>query len=413
MVQKAKEQHPEAKYIVEKLAEAGFHAYYAGGWVRDYLLNHPSDDIDIATNAPPETIQKLFPRNVPIGIAFGIILVLIDDKEFEVATFRSDIAYIDGRRPTRVEFTTAKEDAKRRDFTINGMFYDPLKEEILDYVEGKKDLEKKIIRAIGNAHERIKEDRLRMIRAVRLASRLNFSIEPQTIQAIRAHANELFPAVAIERIWQEFYKMSNYPGFCKSLITLHEFGLLQTIFPDLKGTNTAEIQKRLHAIDDFPKGTPVIAYLLELFPEYDLDQRTKLCKYLKLSNTEIQFVHFLYEAENMEKKHKIENIEWAYFYANAFSNKCIMIFAARLPIHDRNSYLEKHEERKHQLQKAIFRIQHRDPVVKSQHLKEQGIPPGAKMGKLLMEAERIAINDDLEDPQKVLAKLKKLPLWTT
>src|SRR5438105_13854856 len=133
------EEHRQARAIVGRLAAAGFIAYYAGGWVRDLLLKHPSDDIDIATNAPPETIQALFERTVPVGIAFGIVLVILDGKQYEVATFRQDFDYTDGRRPERVAFTTAVEDARRRDFTINGMFYDPLKNEIIDYVEGQKD----------------------------------------------------------------------------------------------------------------------------------------------------------------------------------------------------------------------------------------------------------------------------------
>src|SRR5262249_42065141 len=157
-------EHPQARTIVETLTRAGYIAYYAGGWVRDLLLGHPSDDIDIATNAPPAVVQQLFANTVPIGLAFGIVLVLIEGREYEVATFRSDVGYTDGRRPSHVHFTSAKEDAKRRDFTINGMFYDPLKQEVLDYVEGKEDLEKKLIRAIGDPHERIREDRLRMIR---------------------------------------------------------------------------------------------------------------------------------------------------------------------------------------------------------------------------------------------------------
>ena len=161
------EEHPQARYIVDTLAKAGFVAYYAGGWVRDFLLGHPSDDIDIATNAPPETIQALFPKTVPIGIAFGIVLVIVEGHPYEVATFRNDLEYQDGRRPLRIEFTTAEEDAKRRDFTINGMFYDPLQKTVLDFVGGQQDLQKQLVRAIGNPHARIAEDRLRMIRAIR------------------------------------------------------------------------------------------------------------------------------------------------------------------------------------------------------------------------------------------------------
>ena len=144
------EEHPQARKVIDTLHRAGFIAYYAGGWVRDFLLQHPSDDIDIATNAPPETIQALFEHTVPIGIAFGIVLVIIEGHQYEVATFRQDLDYLNGRRPERIEFTTAKEDAKRRDFTINGMFYDPIRKEVLDYVEGKADLKAGLIRAIGN-----------------------------------------------------------------------------------------------------------------------------------------------------------------------------------------------------------------------------------------------------------------------
>lgn len=194
------QEHPQARFIVDTLIEHGFSAYYAGGWVRDFLLQRDSDDIDIATSAPPEAIQKLFPHTVPIGIAFGIVLVIVEGHQYEVATFRQDIEYKDGRRPAAIAFSSAEEDAKRRDFTINGMFYDPIEQKVLDFVEGIADLEAKIIRAIGDPHERIREDRLRMIRAARLACRFHFTIEENTKAAIRAHAKELFPAVAIERI---------------------------------------------------------------------------------------------------------------------------------------------------------------------------------------------------------------------
>jgi poly(A) polymerase len=256
------EEHLEARYIVETLANAGFVGYYAGGWVRDLLLQVPSDDIDIATNAPPETIQALFPKTVPIGIAFGIILVLVNGRQYEVATFRQDFDYHDGRRPTRISFTTAEEDAKRRDFTINGMFYDPIKKEVLDFVGGKIDLEKKIIRAIGDPHQRIQEDRLRMIRALRLSCRFGFLIEPLTEAAIRAHANELFPAVAIERIVQELEKGKASGKLRELLIQLHEFGLLGAIFPNVKPLYKAEIEKRLEPLKRFPSNTPLIVSLL-------------------------------------------------------------------------------------------------------------------------------------------------------
>src|SRR3990167_3427186 len=274
------DEHPQAEFIVDQLAKAGFIAYYAGGWVRDFLLQHPSDDIDIATNAPPETIQALFSHTVPIGIAFGIVLVIIDGHQYEVATFRQDLDYHDGRRPSRIIFATAQDDAHRRDFTINGMFYDPKKDEILDYVNGRADLEAKIIRAIGNPHERIKEDRLRMIRAIRLACRFSFQIEEKTKAAILVHAKELFPAVAIERVWQEFTKGHNFGKLYPMLIMLHEFHLLETIFPVLKNQSIQDLKQELIYIQNYPKNAPLIASFLPLFPKASVEEQIALCKKL-------------------------------------------------------------------------------------------------------------------------------------
>lgn len=406
------EEHPQARFIVDTLSKAGFVAYYAGGWVRDLLLNHPSDDIDIATNAPPETIQALFPHTVPIGIAFGIILVIVEGHQYEVATFRQDLDYKDGRRPTRVEFTTANEDAKRRDFTINGMFYDPLREEVLDYVNGKADLEAKIIRAIGNPHERIKEDRLRMIRAVRLSCRFGFQIEAQTEKAIRAHARELFPSVAMERVWQEFTKGHNFGKLRLMLIQLHELGLLAEIFPALQGISVEEIEKRLHPIKDYPMKAPVIASLLPLFPDSSLKEELQLCKKLKLSNLDQQFVTFLFHAKELTHLSRpVELFEWAYFYANPFASVSLQIIAAHFEARHRNAFLNEHEQQMQQLQTSIQRIHNHDPVVKSDDLLKAGIQPGVNMGLLLKEADRIAINEQLHEVAPILERLKTLALW--
>ena len=190
-----------ATAIVRKLVAAGYTAYFAGGWVRDYLMGHPSEDIDIATDAPPEKIIDLFPKTLLVGVAFGVVVVIVDGHQFEVATFRRDIDYADGRKPSKIELSTAEEDAFRRDFTINGMFYDPLEDVFHDFVKGKEDIQHGVIRAIGNADERFVEDRLRMIRAVRFAARFAFNISSETQSAIEANADTLFPAVAMERIW--------------------------------------------------------------------------------------------------------------------------------------------------------------------------------------------------------------------
>ncbi len=399
------EEHPQARFVIDTLSKAGFLAYYAGGWVRDYLLGHPSDDIDIATNAPPETIQALFPHTVPIGIAFGIILVIIEEHQYEVATFRQDLDYKDGRRPSRVEFTSAMEDAKRRDFTINGMFFDPIQKKILDYVEGQEDLKKKIIRAIGNPHERIQEDRLRMIRAVRLACRFNFTIEPETQKAIRFHAKELFPAVAIERIWQEFTKGHAFNKLPEMLISLHNFGLLSSIFPVLETVSLEEIEKRLFPVKSYPINAPVIASLLPLFPHYTLSDQLDLCQKLKLSSEDLRFVTFFSHFKKLTTENA-SRYEWAYAYANPLADLCLEILFNKT-----HSILNEHQNRKDNLKNEIARLHQKNPVLKSTDLKNAGILPGKTMGLLLKEGEKIAINEQIENPERILTLLKASPLW--
>ncbi len=197
-----------ARAIVARLREAGHVAYFAGGCVRDRLLGvaRAHDDYDVATSACPEEVQRLFPHTVAVGAQFGVILVLEGDARVEVATFRADDAYVDGRRPVAVRFTTPEEDAARRDFTINGMFADPFDGRVLDFVGGRRDLEDRIVRTIGDPRRRFAEDRLRLLRAVRFAARLGFDVEPETAAAIRESASAIHE-VSAERIGEEVVKM--------------------------------------------------------------------------------------------------------------------------------------------------------------------------------------------------------------
>jgi poly(A) polymerase len=280
---------------------------------------------------------------------------------------------------------------------------------VLDYVEGKADLAARLIRAIGNPHERIKEDRLRMIRAIRLACRFGFEIEEKTAAAIRSHAKELFPAVAIERVWQEFTKSHDFGKLRPTLIMLHDFGLLEVIFPELEG---AFIEERLLPIKDYPAAAPTIASLLPLFPDKTLQKRLELCKKLKLSNLDQQFVSFLTHAESfIHLERPIEQVEWAYFYANSFAPTCLQILAAHLDARKRRAFLQHHEDEMQRLENSIQRIKIQDPVVKSNDLIAHGIRPGIVMGKLLTEAERIAINEQLQEVGPIIERLKELPLW--
>ncbi len=409
---------PYATTIVKRLTEAGYTAYFAGGWVRDYLMQHPSDDVDIATSASVQEIQALFPKTIPVGVAFGIVIVVEEGHHFEVATFRKEQGYLDGRRPTSIEPASPQEDAQRRDFTINGMFWNPLKNQLHDYVGGQKDLAQGIIRAIGDPHERFLEDRLRMMRAVRYSTRFNFPIETGTLQAILSHAPSLLPAVAMERVWQEFKKMSLFAHFDRGLASLHQLNLLQTIFPQLKGIPLEEIHKRLKPLTFFPKDAPTITELLELFPNHSLEQLFELCDYLKLSRSEREIVRFLYHAKQMlnmpqEWLTKLEKIEWAQFYADPYAKTCLEIFAAHLPLGVRENFLKEHESRRQSLEIAIQRIRSQAPIVRADHLMREGISPGKKMGMLLKEAERISVNEGIDKSETIIDLLKKSSLWNT
>ncbi|HEX4124978.1 MAG TPA: CCA tRNA nucleotidyltransferase [Tepidisphaeraceae bacterium] len=200
----------DALAVVRKLCDAGHVAYFAGGCVRDLLLGKSPGDYDVATDAPPARVRKLFINTQAVGAAFGVILVRIGTSTIEVATFRADEEYRDGRHPVAVRFTSAGEDARRRDFTINGLFLDPLAppdhDRIIDFVGGRDDLAAGVIRAIGNPTERFDEDSLRLLRAVRFAARLGFTIEPATAAAIAAHAPQL-KRITPERIADELRHM--------------------------------------------------------------------------------------------------------------------------------------------------------------------------------------------------------------
>ncbi len=196
----------DALAVVRALRAAGFIAFFAGGCVRDLLLQLDPKDYDIATDAPPTAVRGLFRRTQAVGQAFGVILVRQGTSVIEVATFRSDGAYTDGRRPDAVRFTTAEEDARRRDFTINGLFFDPIDQKVIDYVGGQADLSAKVIRAIGVADQRFGEDFLRLLRAVRFAARLGFTIEPATFAAVTRHAKSL-KQISPERITDELRRM--------------------------------------------------------------------------------------------------------------------------------------------------------------------------------------------------------------
>lgn len=221
--------------LVKILQAEGYEAYWAGGCVRDMLLGKEAKDYDIVTNALPDDIEKIMSHTIPIGKQFGVILAVENGHHFEVATFRSDSGYQDGRRPMAVLFTNAEEDAKRRDFTINGIFYDPIFKKIYDYVGGRKDLKEKLVRFIGEPHERILEDHLRILRAIRIKNSLGFQYHPETYKAIVKHA-QLSDKVSGERIREELNKILDGENIARAFEDLQETGVLKHILPEMEMT---------------------------------------------------------------------------------------------------------------------------------------------------------------------------------
>lgn len=399
----------QAKSIVSTLVHSGFIAYFAGGWVRDFVMGHPSEDIDIATDASPAQIMELFPRTLLVGIAFGVVIVIMGDEQFEVATFRKDLEYLDGRHPTAIEASNPFEDAMRRDFTINGMFYDPLEEKIHDFVHGREDIRRGVIRTIGDPHERFYEDRLRMLRAFRFSSRFSFSIDIETQEAIREHADKIFPAVAMERVWQEFNKMAVYPRFDQAIVEMHRLGLLDVIFPEIIDLHIKELRHRVNAFASFPPNTPTILYLMEIISPLSLLQKVETAKRLTASNKEIKWVEYMEKLDeaviNEMKGEQYDPYIWVHLFASFEWDLGIKVLAARYASNSQQEFYGKFLDRFNQVQKHVLRVREGKPVVTAAMLMQWGIAPGKKMGVLLKDAEQMAVRTDCEEPEPILARL--------
>ena len=235
--------------IVRRLRETGFSAFFVGGCVRDPLLGREPEDYDIATSARAEDIERLFARTIPVGRQFGVMIVLEENAQFQVATFRAESDYTDGRRPGKVTFTDAINDARRRDFTVNGLFFDPLENRIYDWVGGESDLRACLLRTIGQPEERFAEDHLRLLRAVRFAAQLGFIIEPATFVAVKANAAKI-KTVSAERVRDELLKLFRAPHAGRGLLLLRESGLMVHVLPELVATVNCEQPPEFHPEGD-------------------------------------------------------------------------------------------------------------------------------------------------------------------
>ena len=314
--------------VVRRLQHAGHRALWAGGCVRDLILGQTPADYDVATDATPEQVMAVLPfRAVPVGISFGVVRVRHPNRsgaEVEVATFRSDGAYVDGRRPESVVFSSPELDAARRDFTINGMFLDPLTNTLIDYVGGHPDLENHILRAIGDPKARFHEDKLRVLRAIRLSARFQFQIEPATLAAIKSMALQVV-TVSRERIAQELRKMLVHQSRAQAMELALDTGLVAAILPDLLPMKGMFQGKPIQPEGDLWDHAMLVLELLPANPSFTLafaalvhdigKPRTRvfqhgrysfhhheqvgaklsdgLCRDLKLSNAERERIHWL------------------------------------------------------------------------------------------------------------------------
>lgn len=285
-----------AEEVVRRLRDIGFQALWAGGCVRDILLGIEPSDYDVATDATPEQVMKRLPyKSLAIGASFGVVRVRHPRRqgiEVEIATFRSDLAYVDGRRPTGVVYSSPEQDAARRDFTINGMFMDPIGRRVIDYVGGLDDLDARLLRAIGDPSARFDEDKLRLLRAVRFAARFELRIEPETLAAVKAMATEVV-VVSPERIAQELRRMLVHPNRATAMRMAMDYGLLAAVLPPIARLKGALWDETLRAVGLLPEkpGFPLaFAALL-----YGLDGRTadEMARALKLSNVERERVAWL------------------------------------------------------------------------------------------------------------------------
>lgn len=275
--------------VIKRLQRNGFQALLAGGCVRDMLLGRRAKDYDVATDAQPTDVIRLFPRTLKVGAKFGVVIVLSEGRQVEVATFRTETGYTDGRRPGSVKFSNAAEDAGRRDFTINGMFYDPLQKKVIDYIEGRADLKSRVVRTIGRPAERFGEDYLRMLRAVRFSTQLGFAVEPATWSAISTNAHNI-AKISGERIAMELEGILVDPNRAGGASMLIESGLAGVIFP---GLLPEQAETAVSILGQLRKKVDFALALAGFFAGDETDFAVRSCRVLKLSRNRNKHIKFL------------------------------------------------------------------------------------------------------------------------
>ena len=395
--------------VVGKLRDAGHEALWAGGCVRDALLGLTPKDYDVATSATPEQVRQLFgQRNtLAVGESFGVIVVLGKsrrEEQIEVATFRTDGEYSDGRRPSEVTFCSAEEDAKRRDFTINGLFYDPLADQVIDYVDGKADLHRQLVRAVGKPSLRFKEDKLRMLRAVRFAATFEFALEPDTANAVRQFAPNL-SQVSIERITAELTRMLSHTTRASAVKLLAAVNLLPEVFPwRPHGEDLSAILPTLEHLRA-PTFEPSLSVLFR--PLDSAVQVAEECRRLRLSNKDSKCLVWLNDSVTQARLAESSPLH--------VSKPLLSDERADLLLDVLNA--EGHNNPT--AQRAFdFLTQYRAetpaevlnpaPLITGQHLHELEITPGPQFKSILNQIRNEQLDEQLNSVNAALARVAEL-----
>jgi poly(A) polymerase len=400
---KSRSARDAAEFIIRKLRDSSFEALLAGGCVRDMILNIPPKDYDVATDAPPDSVARIFNRTQSVGAQFGVTLVAVWNHQIEVATFRTDGNYRDGRHPERVTFGHARDDALRRDFTINGMFYDIDSTQIVDYVGGRDDLSAKLIRAIGDPRKRFDEDHLRMLRAVRFATRLGFSIEQSTLSAIREHASQL-ARISTERVRDELTMILGDARRADGWECIIDCNLADHIMPRVSfdPARHTVILNRLRAL---PAMTGFPAVLACLVGWLDLARAESVCREFTSPNSESRAVRWL--IENRARIQQPEQLELADVKMLANDERFEMLCdLSRADLIAQGASTKSLDG----LLQRVADIDPRDiapsPYVTGQDLIERAVPKGPIYRRLLDEIYRAQLNNDVTSRSEALQRLE-------
>jgi poly(A) polymerase len=426
-----------ATSIVRRLQEAGHRAYFAGGCVRDMVRAVTPQDYDVATSATPEQVQQLFPKTVAVGAQFGVVLVIEDGHQFEVATFRGDDAYIDGRRPTSVHYGSPEEDAQRRDFTINGLFHDPLTGQTIDYVGGRDDIARQVVRTIGKPEQRFAEDKLRLLRCVRFAANLGYTIDPGTLAAVKALAPEI-KVVSAERIRDELIKTFTRPHAGRGLELLDESGLLEQVLPEVAAMKGVEQPPAFHPegdvfvhtrlmLDALPPGaSAVLAFAVLLhdvgkpptferapdrirFNEHDrvgVEMSRVILQRLRFPNEQIEKVlvcvgeHMHFQNVQQMRPAKVKRILARETFADELE-------LHRIDCLSSHGHLDNYDFLKAKAAELPPEVIRPAPLLTGHDLLALGAKPGPVVGKILREVEEQQLEERLKSREEALAYAKR------